>query len=86
MSRVISDNFDDSDADSQRESQIPDVDKCCVCKKFYVSRQEGQLFLTGWVQCDKCNHWVHLKFCTTLRVARSGTDFQCPCCTNDNEQ
>ena len=83
-------NDSDEDEDVDRESQIPDEDKCCVCKLYYVKRNAGDLFITNWVKCDsmQCNHWVHLKFCTKLRVARANTQFQCPCCrlALDSEQ
>ena len=81
---------DEEDTPVQTESQIPNDDKCCVCKRFYVARDHtyGTLFITSWDQCCQkdCGNWVHLKFCTKLRVARSGTDFICDCCTINSEQ
>ena len=71
--------FSDSEmSESDTESNISDSEKCCVCKKIYAN--QTCLSITNWVQCTICSHWVHLKYCTPLRVARKNTTFQCKCC------
>lgn len=71
---------DSVDSESELGSEPGEI--CCVCKSFYVPREkrDGSLFFVNWVGCDVCNHWVHLKFCTDLRVARKNTQYICPCC------
>ena len=71
----------DSSTDDESESQMPEKDKCCVCKKFYAKSDNlHKISITNWAQCDKCQHWVHLGFCTSVRVVRKNTYFLCPCC------
>ena len=76
---------DSSDYDSE-ESENPD-DLCCVCKKFtpIQVRQAVSIVFTKWAQCDgleghQCGHWVHLEYCSPVRVIRRGDVFLCPCC------
>ena len=67
--------------DESSESQIPDISKCCQCKRFYVSPDRIstlQIHLTNLAQCDKCDHLVHLSYCTQVRVVRKEIPFQCP--------
>lgn len=73
---------DSSDCtDNESESQIAEKEKCCVCKRFYVrSVNAYKVSLTNWAECDVCGHWVHLAYCTTVRVVRKETPFKCPCC------
>ena len=58
---------------------------CCVCEKWTPSElnQSVSLVIVKWVQCDNCKHWVHLQFCTPIRVVRRGDTFLCPHCTID---
>jgi hypothetical protein len=72
------DNDDDGDDNSIDESE-----KCCVCNKFTPDevRNSVSLVFTKWVQCDKCGHWTHLKYCTNIAVVRRGDHFFCKHCT-----
>ena len=69
-------------SDSENEPPEDDNEVCCVCKCFYVPRKlrDGTLHITQWAQCDSCGHWVHLKYCTPVRVVRKNTEFKCECC------
>lgn len=72
----------DPSSDSDTDSDMTDEDKCCVCNKFYVNRSDIQFIkLISWGQCDfqNCGHWVHLKYCTSVRVLRRNEKFICPC-------
>ncbi|XP_053385176.1 uncharacterized protein LOC128550335 [Mercenaria mercenaria] len=62
-----------------------DTDLCCVCNLFTPQevRQSTSLIFVKWVQCTKCGHWVHLRFCTPVRVVRRGDDFLCKHCTTE---
>lgn len=78
-------NSPDSLYDSDIEDTDQDSDKCCVCRKFYVDRQDNDFIsIISWGQCDmtECNHWVHLKYCTPVRVLRRHDKFFCPCHSN----
>ena len=78
---LLSDSSDNSE--NETESDIPMESKCCQCKRFYVERDDNQIFsIVSWVQCENCLHWVHLKHCTPIRVARKDTAFTCACCEN----
>ena len=65
-----SNTYSDSDPD------IPDEEKCCVCKLYTPVEVRDSLAIkfTKWVQYDnqRCLHWVHLKYCTELSVIRRG--------------
>ena len=68
-------------SEDESESQMADKDICCVCKKFYARPVDvHKIAMTNWAQCDICGHWVHLVYCTPVRVVRKETPFKCPCC------
>lgn len=64
------------------DDEIPDKDLCCVCHRWEPADLDQHPFVTlvSWGQCDTCLHWTHLKFCSTVRVLRRGSGFQCPHC------
>ncbi|KAK3096618.1 hypothetical protein FSP39_001737 [Pinctada imbricata] len=68
--------------DSEESVTINDEDKCCVCGLFTPKEVRDciSLVFTSWVQCDRCPHWVHLRFCTSERVIRKGVSFYCKHC------
>ena len=67
------DNSDDSDD----EIVTREEDNCCVCKKYSPPNLHTLPYLkiVNWAQCDQCNHWVHLGFCTNVKVVRKHSDF-----------
>jgi DDE superfamily endonuclease/helix-turn-helix, Psq domain len=75
-----------SDSDSEDEQSL-----CCVCKKFTPAelRNSVSVVFTKWAQCDgfrnglPCLHWVHLIYCTPVRVIRKGDTFLCPHCKEE---
>lgn len=80
----------DSDTDSYFESD-KEEDLCCVCNKFTpeeVSKSASIIFVK-WAQCDgfrngqPCKHWVHLKFCTSVKILRRGDSFFCHHCKKE---
>ena len=72
----------ESESESEPESEIPEKDKCCICKLFTPVDVRNSIYikLTKWVGCDRCSHWVHLGSCTEQRVVRKGDTFFCPHC------
>ncbi|XP_045169024.1 uncharacterized protein LOC123531825 [Mercenaria mercenaria] len=77
-------NTDDSDDD------MPDEDKCCVCKLFQPAQLKNcvSLVITKWAQCDSpgCKHWTHLIYCCKQRVIRRNDTFICPCHDQTNTE
>ncbi|XP_053403259.1 uncharacterized protein LOC128558349 [Mercenaria mercenaria] len=71
---------------SSSESE-DDTDVCCICQKFHPEELKNCISLTivSWACCDKCNGWVHLGFCSPVRVIRRGDSFLCPKCTGTEE-
>ena len=67
---------DDDVVDDDSSSQ------CCVCHES-IPRQVDRthVFIIDWVKCDKCTHWVHLRYC--CRWFRAPKAYLCPCC-DDN--
>ncbi|KAH3854394.1 hypothetical protein DPMN_096935 [Dreissena polymorpha] len=63
---------------------LDDTLPCCVCKQITPPdlSLHPHLKIVNWAQCDKFNGWVHLAFCTTVRVVRRQSEFVCPKQTN----
>jgi hypothetical protein len=74
----ISDSSDSDIGDS-------DEDKCCVCNLWSPAELKGctSIVFVKWGKCDFCPHWVHLKFCTEVKVIRRATVFRCPHCAKE---
>ena len=72
------------DSSDSEESDEMDREICAVCRKFYpdefVASGFKKTFL--WAQCDACDRWVHLRYCTPVKVLRRGDNFKCPLCTS----
>ncbi|XP_053408884.1 uncharacterized protein LOC128559893 [Mercenaria mercenaria] len=70
---------DESDSDFE----VDDGDKCCVCNMLSPTELKGCTSITfvKWGKCDFCPHWVHLKYCTAVKVLRRASIFRCPHCT-----
>ncbi|XP_053391991.1 uncharacterized protein LOC128554706 [Mercenaria mercenaria] len=74
------------DSDSDDEQSL-----CCVCEKFTPTElsKSVSLVFAKWAQCDgmrndlPCMHWVHLIYCTPVRVIRKGDKFLCPHCDKE---
>lgn len=74
---VREDDFDSSDGEDISESE-----KCVVCKNFSPDMSKRPyIVIVSWGQCDKCSGWVHLSFCTPVKVIRRGDTFLCPSCS-----
>ncbi|XP_041372513.1 uncharacterized protein LOC121385794 [Gigantopelta aegis] len=72
-----------NDSDTSDEEPEDSNDLCCKCKRMQPEefRHCVSLCFVSWAQCThpSCNHWVHLKFCTSVRVVRRNSEFWCPC-------
>jgi hypothetical protein len=60
---------------------------CCVCGRFSPAELKYCINLTivKWACCDRCDQWVHLRFCSPVAVLRRGDSFLCPKCTESEE-
>ena len=58
---------------SDSEEDIPDYEKCIICKQSSPDFSKKPFIIVNWGQCEKCNGWVHLSFCTKVRVLRMHT-------------
>lgn len=67
---------------SFEESLEDDDGICCVCSQRAPEafKKQSSLGILNWAQCDKCNHWVHLKYCTKEISIAHNEAFMCPCC------
>lgn len=65
------------------EESIIEEDLCCICKRMSPPRlnEYPDLKIVNWGKCDQCGHWVHLMFCSPVRVIRRHTEFKCPHCS-----
>ena len=63
-------------------------DVCCVCRKSSPPALReilyNRILFVKWAQCEKCGHWVHVKFCTDGADVRRTSSYICPCCTNQH--
>ncbi|XP_060553673.1 uncharacterized protein LOC132714771 [Ruditapes philippinarum] len=68
--------------DFDSEDEIIDDVPCCVCGKTTppTLRNNPDIKIVSWAQCDNCSHWVHLRFCTEIRVVRRHSNFKCIHC------
>ena len=68
--------------ETDSEDEIDDDVPCCVCGKVTppTLRQDPNIKIVTWAQCDKCDHWVHLSLCTEVRVVRRHSTFLCIHC------
>jgi len=73
---------EDSDGSLEEDSN---EEVCCVCNLFtpVELQKSSSLIFVKWVQCTKCGHWVHLMFCTPVRVVRRGDEFLCHHCVDE---
>ena len=69
-------------AEDSGDSEIEEEEKCCVCRCFSPPAAKGRpyLVIVKWAQCDKCDHWVHLEFCSTKKFVRRHGAFLCCHC------
>ena len=73
-------NLDSSSSDEEDDSE-----PCCVCNKTFPPQLRGidTLVIVKWAQCDNCRHWVHLVYCSKVRVVRRGSTFYCKHCPEE---
>ncbi|XP_053388334.1 uncharacterized protein LOC128551486 [Mercenaria mercenaria] len=62
-----------------------DTEVCSVCERFTPAELKFcvNLTLVKWGCCDKCDRWVHLRFCSPVKVLRRNDPFLCPKCTEE---
>ncbi|KAH3769545.1 hypothetical protein DPMN_170818 [Dreissena polymorpha] len=70
---------------SESNQDDSDTDVCCVCNLFTSVEVHNiaSVVFVKWVQFDKCEKWVHLMFCTQVRIVRRGDKFLCPHCATE---
>jgi hypothetical protein len=73
------------DSSSDSDSDAADDERCSVCNRFYPKEMSSLNYLkiVSWGKCDKCSSWVHLQFCTNVKVIRRGDKFLCPGCDKE---
>lgn len=77
---------DDAISDSDNDTENIDPSKlCCICHRWQPEQIRNcvSLVFTKWAQCDRCNHWVHLIYCSPVRFVRRNDSFFCPHCTEE---
>ena len=73
--KVLSEDLFSSDS----EDELPEKSKCIICKRANPDwSKKPFIFILNWGQCDKCDGWVHLSFCTPVRILKRGDPFICP--------
>ena len=77
-SAIFSEGLSESDTDDESPSE-----KCCICQRNEPPQLRDLPYITfvNWANCDRCPHWVHLKFCIPQRVVRKDTVIVCPHCS-----
>ena len=74
---VVEDSFELTDSEDDTDN-IP----CCMCNQRYPPTLKHVVSLTimNWAQCEDCDHWTHLRYCSPVNVVRSKSVFRCPHC------
>lgn len=63
------------------DEEVLESEKCVVCRRFSPdTSKRPYVIIVSWGQCDQCKGWVHLSFCTNVKVLRRGDTFLCPTC------
>ena len=65
-------------APPQEDLDEDESEVCIMCQRYQPKQltRMGRLVIVDWASCDKCNGWVHLKFCCVeIHVGRT-----CPLC------
>ena len=59
-----------------------DDEVCAVCGRWQPieMRDSKSIQIARWGQCDMCNRWVHLKFCSKKTNLTESEAFICPLC------
>ena len=72
--------------ESEIDDSIDEEELCCVCKRFSPlgMQQRPDITILSWAQCDLCNHWTHLKFCSAVTRVENGDQFFCPHCEKED--
>jgi hypothetical protein len=64
------------------DDEIEDRELCCICNKFQSDglRLDMAISFVEWAQCDSCNGWVHLKYCSPVTKVSDNDTFHCRNC------
>ena len=64
------------------DDEIEDRELCCICNKFQPDglRLDMAISFVEWAQCDSCNGWVHLKYCSPVTKVSDNDTFHCRNC------
>ena len=68
--------------DQEEEVDDEENEVCIICKRFQPEelKRMPRLVIVNWASCDKCNGWVHLKFCCKETHVGRTDSFLCPLC------
>ncbi|XP_052279003.1 uncharacterized protein LOC127877322 [Dreissena polymorpha] len=82
---VIDPMGNESQDPTDSEEEVDDDVPCCVCDQITPPTLGHQPYakIVNWAQCDMCDGWVHLAFCTSVQVVGLDTSFLCPKCESD---
>jgi hypothetical protein len=79
VQKDINNNFNQEHLNE--DTELVESDLCCVCKQFSPKDvDKSNVYIVKWAQCDRCQHWTHLRFCSKIKIVRRLTKFLCPCC------
>ena len=74
------------DTEVEELSQKQKQSLCIICKrKTPVNFLKYNLEILDWGQCDWCDGWVHLRFCTEVTQLSPRDPFICPQCASIEE-
>ena len=70
---------------SNSEDEVLEESKCIVCKKSSPDwKKRPYVIMLNWDQCDLCEGWVHLTFCTPGRDLRRSDSFMYLTCESES--
>lgn len=67
-------------AEDMTDSDSKDDTCCCGCGQHQPDDYKKNTYIKflNWGKCDLCDHWTHLKYCSTVKAIRRDTVFCCP--------
>ena len=59
-----------------------DESLCCVCQRNMPVALQSVYIIESvhWAQCDRCGHWIHLKYCCKTMCLKRGSEILRPHC------
>ena len=59
---------------------------CVINDILQLLKHVVSLTIMNWAQCEDCDHWTHLRYCSPVNVVSSKSVFRCPTVTANEQE